>query len=126
YHPLDEASQKIRLLRIHPPSEESSEIECTLYTARLDDNPQFTALSYAWGDPDITQTITVNGFPLEVTENLATALKHIQGTNVRPILDAFWADGICIDQSNVKERGHQVALMGQLYRNAQLVYSWVG
>jgi hypothetical protein len=32
------------------------------YTARLEDDPQFTALSYTWGDPDVTQTITVNGF----------------------------------------------------------------
>jgi len=46
--------------------------------------------------------------------------------DLRPILDAFWADGICIDQSNLKERGHQVALMGQLYRKATLVCSWMG
>ncbi|KAK3348944.1 heterokaryon incompatibility protein-domain-containing protein, partial [Lasiosphaeria hispida] len=126
YQPLDEASQTIRLLRIHPPSESSSELECTLFPARLEGNPQFTALSYVWGDPTIKETIIVNGWPIKVTINLATALRHLQVTNVRPILDSFWADGICIDQSNLKERGSQVALMGQLHRQATLVCSWMG
>ena len=126
YQPLDEACQTIRLLRIHPPSHKTPFIECTLYTARLDGNPQFTALSYVWGDPDVTETVIVNGISLQVTVNLATALRHLQATNVRLILDAFWADGICIDQSNLKERAHQVALMGRLYRQARLVCSWVG
>ena len=126
YQPLDQPSQTIRLISIHPPSDDTSEIECTLYTARLEDDPQFTALSYAWGDPDVTETIIVNGFPLQVTESLATVLRHIRAINFRPILGAFWADGICIDQRNIKERGHQVALMGRLYRQARLVCSWIG
>ena len=61
YQLLDEASQTIRLLYVHPPSGDASEIECTIYTAKLEDNPQFTALSYAWGDTEITQTVIVNG-----------------------------------------------------------------
>lgn len=31
-----------------------------------------------------------------------------------------------IDQGNVKERNHQVALMGQIYRNATEVVIWLG
>jgi hypothetical protein len=38
----------------------------------------------------------------------------------------IWIDLICIDQSNDTERGHQVALMGQIYRKAQRTIAWLG
>lgn len=38
----------------------------------------------------------------------------------------FWADQVSMDQSNVKERNHQVALMSHIYRNAKLVYAYIG
>ncbi|KAI8942843.1 hypothetical protein NX059_000883 [Plenodomus lindquistii] len=39
---------------------------------------------------------------------------------------AFWADFICIDQSNVDERGRQVQLMNTTYRAAESVAIWLG
>ncbi|KAF2844805.1 hypothetical protein T440DRAFT_483907 [Plenodomus tracheiphilus IPT5] len=39
---------------------------------------------------------------------------------------AFWTDSICIDQSNVKERGSQVRLMNSIYRSAEFVGIWLG
>jgi hypothetical protein len=38
----------------------------------------------------------------------------------------FWIDALCIDQSNVSERNHQVAQMSQIYSNAWRVISWLG
>lgn len=81
---------------------------------------------FVWGDPAITETIYVDGFPLEDIVNLASAIRYIRETSVRPILDSFWADGICINQRSLSERGHQVALMGSLYSKATLVISWLG
>jgi hypothetical protein len=38
----------------------------------------------------------------------------------------FWIDAICIDQSNILERNHQVNQMSQIYSQADLVIVWLG
>ena len=38
----------------------------------------------------------------------------------------IWADGVCIDQGNLSERGHQVKMMGMVYARAQRVLVWLG
>ncbi|KAI9869595.1 MAG: hypothetical protein M1830_005317, partial [Pleopsidium flavum] len=38
----------------------------------------------------------------------------------------IWVDQLCIDQSNVEERNHQVRLMGRIYGKAQNVVVWLG
>ena len=38
----------------------------------------------------------------------------------------IWVDYICIDQNNIAERGHQVQLMADIYKNARTVYAWLG
>ncbi|TFB00421.1 hypothetical protein CCMA1212_007750 [Trichoderma ghanense] len=35
-------------------------------------------------------------------------------------------DAICIDQKNLKERGHQVQQMGDIYKQAERVLFWLG
>lgn len=38
----------------------------------------------------------------------------------------MWIDAICINQSNLKEKGHQVALMGRVFSDARRVVVWLG
>ena len=38
----------------------------------------------------------------------------------------WWIDSICIDQSNLQERAHQVQLMQLIYRQAEQVIVWLG
>ena len=38
----------------------------------------------------------------------------------------LWVDAICISQKDNDEKGPQVALMAQLYRNAESVLVWLG
>lgn len=38
----------------------------------------------------------------------------------------LWIDAICIDQGSINERNHQVAFMGEIYRNCQNVVIWLG
>jgi hypothetical protein len=38
----------------------------------------------------------------------------------------FWIDSICINQSNLQERNHQVGLMKQIFLQAIDVYVWLG
>jgi hypothetical protein len=126
YQPLDKDIKEIRLLRIHPSSDENSKLECSLSKAHLREGIQFTALSYVWGDPAVTEPITVNGKQMSVTTNLASALHHIRATGVRSIMNRIWIDAICIDQTNILEKSHQVRLMGTLYQMATMVLSWLG
>jgi hypothetical protein len=126
YDPIELEKHEIRLLTIQPSANFDEEISCTLSKAFMRDGLRFTALSYVWGDPKVTEPITVNGKRVQVTTNLASALRHIRHTGVQEVLDAFWVDAICIDQKNLKEKTHHVQLMSELYRNATLVISWLG
>ena len=38
----------------------------------------------------------------------------------------MWIDALCIDQSSVEERNHQVGQMGVIYRKASSVIAWLG
>lgn len=38
----------------------------------------------------------------------------------------LWIDAICINQSSMEERGHQVQLMGDVYSKAQRTWIWLG
>ncbi|KOC13748.1 hypothetical protein AFLA70_409g000941 [Aspergillus flavus AF70] len=65
----------------------------------------------------------MNGKILGVTLNLYLALQHLRLQDEDRIL---WVDGICIDQANHKERGHQVRHMGDIYKQAERVIFWLG
>jgi hypothetical protein len=61
--------------------------------------------------------------PLIVQRNLFDGLKAVRKGVGECVI---WIDAICIDQTNVSERNHQVSMMGQIYRNAREVYMWLG
>ena len=65
---------EIRILTLHP-GNAPDPIVCSLETAVLADRPVYEALSYTWGDPDITETICVDGLQVAVTVNLENALR---------------------------------------------------
>ncbi|KAF2093234.1 hypothetical protein NA57DRAFT_81571 [Rhizodiscina lignyota] len=106
-----------RLLRLLHGSEEDP-IQCELFLERLGRHPRYEAISYVWGDPNVCEKIHINGHPLQITKNLEWALRRVRDSSENKIL---WCDAIRIDQSNVKERGHQVANMGKIYKIAQRV-----
>ena len=84
---------------------------------------RYVALSYVWGDPADRLEIVVDGKIFPVTRNLYSALKRVREPDHELLL---WVDAVCIDQSNVKERGSQVKLMKRIYRQAELVVGYVG
>ncbi|KAH7078437.1 heterokaryon incompatibility protein-domain-containing protein [Paraphoma chrysanthemicola] len=129
YTPLAEPDKDIRLIRI---LSTTSQIRCQFSVVSLADSPIFTALSYAWGDATATEPVTVDGGTIHVTVNLANALRDIYGHWSKGDLLApgheqwLWADALCIDQSNVQEKNHQVPFMGRIYSNAYQVFAWLG
>lgn len=83
----------------------------------------YEALSYVWGRPDLKCKLSTPEGMIRITQSLAEALHHLRcAYEPRNI----WADGICIDQSNVEERGHQVKVMGRIYSGAIRVLIWLG
>ncbi|KAI8219941.1 hypothetical protein K4K54_009024 [Colletotrichum sp. SAR 10_86] len=137
YEALDPEDKQIRLIRVDS-GLETAQITVTLEISSLKDEPLFAALSYVWGDPTITEEISVNGYTSRVTNNLAAALRHIfkqqevitnaqqqqSGHTVQPI-SRLWADALCINQYDIEERNQQVAMMGELYSSASVVLSWL-
>ncbi|WYZ37049.1 hypothetical protein EsH8_II_000555 [Colletotrichum jinshuiense] len=122
YEPLDLEGHSFRLLMLH--QAEAGEITCDIFHANLEPGSviPYEALSYAWGGIDLSESITVNGKTLQVTKNLYSALEYLRHSENR----ILWIDAICIDQNNLRERGHQVGQMGDIYRQAEQVVVWLG
>jgi Heterokaryon incompatibility protein (HET) len=58
------------------PSDSGELLNAELLIYCLDEAPDYTALSYCWGDP-ATEQITVDGKPKHITRNLMQALKAV-------------------------------------------------
>ncbi|RYP62597.1 hypothetical protein DL771_009676 [Monosporascus sp. 5C6A] len=101
-------------------------IRCHVFQAYLDDENSlipYEALSYCWGSNRLAGTVMANEKVLFITENLSEALQHLRHKDEDRIL---WIDAICIDQNNIRERGHQVGCMGRIYSRAHQVLVWLG
>jgi hypothetical protein len=67
--------------------------------------------------------VLCNGIKIIVTANLGAALQRVQHSHRTRTL---WADAICIDQTNIHERGHHVGFMGKIYERAKMVLVILG
>lgn len=125
HEPINTANGEIRLFKLLSDLDGHYLIQCEIFLVRLDDAPAYRAISYEWGPSQPTRPILVNGSPLKIRKNLWLFLDVLRRRTTET--DALlWADQICIDQMNVKERNHQVRLMGTLYSRADKVLAWLG
>ena len=69
------------------------------------------------------RTVFINGKTLDITATLDSALRHIREPK-REL--KIWADGICINQSDVEERNIQVQQMGAIYQLARHTIIYLG
>ena len=123
YQPLDNARFEVRLLEISTETvAEDTPLSFRLLSASLVVSPEYHAVSYCWGDPNLTETININGKSIRVTVNLEAALRGI----LRHGFTRVWVDAICINQSDAYERTAQIARMGQVFSQATAVIAWLG
>ena len=126
YQPLSSQRNEIRLLRILPVRKFDGlncGIECNISHVSLDDLPDYHALSYAWGEKLDLRSISLEGHPFNVTANLYGALSRLQTSSMT---GPIWIDAICINQDNLQERSEQVVKMGDIFKQAAKVVTWLG
>ncbi|RYP49315.1 hypothetical protein DL768_004940 [Monosporascus sp. mg162] len=130
YRPLP-PSEYIRVLELLPPAfnqlstdRNPSDIRCKIEHVALEDEPQYDALSYCWGDPTQSiREIICDGTLLVITENLYCALTRLREETVSVRL---WVDAVCINQVDQVEKATQIPLMGDIYKNSEHVLIWLG
>ena len=118
---LDTSGDNIRVLRIRP-GKHLATFSCKMIHVPIK-KTKYTCLSYVWGSSPADHTIFVNDRLFAIRKNLYDYLERVQRSRSRRWL---WVDAICIDQGNIKERNHQVALMAKIYNNAESVDIWLG
>ena len=129
YEALDPTSKSIRLLTLKRDAD--GKINCTTSNYELASAPPFIALSYEWGSKRrLRKTIRLNGKAIQIRRNLWRVLEvfvtHGWPKEIPRDIEYIWIDALSIDQSNVKERNHQVAMMAKIYSQAEHVISWIG
>ena len=113
----------IRLLHLEPTSDDPLELRGQLKVHKLDAHCEYEAISYAWGDfPKCDRPLFLNNQVLKITLNLYAALMAYSYPDRTRVL---WADAICINQADNVEKGHQVAIMSDIYSKAQTVQIWL-
>ena len=123
YQQLKE-QDSIRLLRLKPRDlDTSKELRAELLEVQLGTDPEYEALSYAWGDAADVRILHTPSGSIEIRQNLADALQHL---GLKDKERYIWADALCINQADDVERSSQVAIMGDIYRQANRVIVWLG
>lgn len=92
-------------------------------TVSMSDRPRYGAISYTWGEPVFDQPIELQQGQGWITKSLSGALRRLRD----PVSQvALWADALCINQADIKERNSQVKMMGRIYSSAERVLVWLG
>src|ERR1700712_1798458 len=77
YQALNSKDGEIRILYLSSSPDPESEIECRLVHYHLEENPQFMAISYVWGEAEAMRSILLDGVSVEIR----------QGRNPPPVPD---------------------------------------
>jgi Heterokaryon incompatibility protein (HET) len=97
YEPLSNRSE-IRVLVLHPGLADQ-QLQCTLKHVSLDQQPpEYTAISYVWGNPSKMREIRCGNGLLHITNNLDSVLRHLRDFTEDRVL---WVDAICRDQQQL-------------------------
>lgn len=120
YDKLNHNRKEVRYLQILPKS--GAVIQCSLQNASLE--PGHICLSHRWTDKEGPREVFINNKPFAVSSNVWHFL-DVARRKYRP-QDRFWIDAVCINQQDNDEKNRQVPLMGEIYRSAKLVVSWLG
>jgi hypothetical protein len=122
--PLDASKHQIRLLHLLA-GEDDAKLCCTFSVASLDDDPEYEAASYAWGNWDDPGSIEVGTTKavVSITKNLQSVLRNVRFQDRSRTLGV---DALCINQQDLGERGSQVGMMARVYELVKCVLAYLG
>lgn len=117
--------RSIRILTLEPSPNPTAPLVGTLAEEDLDDgsSESYEAISYVWGNSSRVASVTCDGAELSLTQSIHDALVRVRLSD-KP--RRLWADQICINQYDVRERSQQVGFMNVVYQNAERVLVWLG
>lgn len=124
--PLDPARKEIRLIKLDSPVEDGPHIRtisCTIECFPLDQCPEYVPFSYVWGTGK-KSLIRCNGARLDILPNLYDALEQYRSSLMSEAW--VWADAICINQGDDKEKSSQIRQMREIYQQGQRIWVWLG
>lgn len=114
---------EIRLIYLDP-GRGNTPLVCQLRRVSLTaDLAPYDAISYCWGGQEPSRTIMCDNIPMPITQSLHDALCRFRSPDRTT---ALWADAICINQEDLKEKSQQLPLMGRIYSQANEVKVWLG
>lgn len=126
YSPLTNEFDQIRFLHLLP-GQRDDPIRIRLEPCSLSNPPSYEAVSYAWGSKSDTAVVIICesevDYTVEVPQSLHGALKQLRHYSEDR---RIWADAICINQTDNKEKNLQVRLMRKIYQRATRVVIWLG
>jgi hypothetical protein len=131
HQPLNHTfGQEVRLVELLP-GEFDDELRCNIIHVNLAarEEHDYEAISYTWatedGDASLSRMIKcgLHRLNLPISENCASALRRVRRRGSKRLI---WIDMICIDQTNLEERNHQVRLMSTIYSKASKVVIYIG
>ena len=129
YRILDIPNREIRLIRFAETNVDTPTtwvFEMKHVSLDADPPPEYTALSYVWGQPDPGKfLVLVNGTTLSITSNLNDAMTAISKLDKPQYSTWWWIDAICINQDDLEERASQVKLMRELYSRASRTLAYL-
>ena len=119
-------NDSIRILSLLP-GNRFAPLHCELHRADVPriirSGPTFEALSYAWGDGTLCQTLFCNNSIIKITQSLFDALIHLRHPEA---VRTFWVDAVCIDQDHNDEKIEQIPHMKDIYQRASHIVIWLG
>jgi hypothetical protein len=121
--PLSSGKPETRTLTLLPSCDEHSIIKCVLDIVSLDEHPQYEAISYAWGNLGHLAPVKVGERIWNIPLNLEACLRQFRNQTKSRTL---WVDALCVSQTDIDEKGRQVALMDRIFKQAEVVRIWLG
>lgn len=128
FRALQQDKKEIRLVLLEP-GKPNDQIACSIFHTTLGswNQPSYEAVSYTWadenGDFSFSRMLHCGKEEVPVTRNCEAALKRLRHERRQK---RIWIDQLCIDQSDIAERGHQVGMMSEIYARADQVFIYLG
>lgn len=114
---------EFRLLRGSRQSDGSLHVELQTFPLGTPNTPPFCAVSYVWGSTKFRNYVQVDAKRIPIPDSLHSFFHRtlVDGTS-----SWWWADSVCIDQSNDLEKAQQVSLMREIFESAETTCVWLG